>query len=119
MADTLAADSTAPGWHHSRPSTGALGLATVRWLAELPEEIRPKLTATRFPHIVDTLCMRWLKPASCRAYFDEVLFDVRGDRQGFPPPVALELAALKDYYEAGLSSTLQGAWGEAAGRSRA
>ena len=41
----------------------------------------------------------WHRPIQLDAYFDDLLIDQRGGRQGFPFAVASELAALKVYYE--------------------
>ena len=97
---------------------GSVSLATFRWLAELPENFRPRETAARFPHIANSLCTRWQAPMACREYFDELLLDARGDRRGFPTPVARELVALKDYYESVVFPTVQTAWDEVARQSR-
>ena len=100
------------------PKQEKVSLPTARWLAELPVEFRPKETAARFPHIANMLSTRWMTPIACREYFEELLLDARGDRQGFPSTVVRELAALKDYYESVVFPTVQTAWDELASQSR-
>jgi hypothetical protein len=92
--------------------------STIRWLAELPEHLRPKEMATRFPHIANRLAVEWPTASTCRPYFDDLLLDSRGDRKGFPERVALELAALKNYYDAVVFPTHQTVWDEIISRSR-
>jgi hypothetical protein len=45
-------------------------------------------------------------------YFNEILFDERGGREGFPPDVMAELFALSNYHESTRPSRsqLEGAW---------
>jgi hypothetical protein len=45
-------------------------------------------------------------------YFNEILFDERGDREGFPPEVMAELFALSNYHESTKPSrsALESAW---------
>jgi hypothetical protein len=47
-----------------------------------------------------------------------LLLDDRGNRQGFPKPIAAELAALKDYYDSVLHPTQQTVWDEILGHAR-
>lgn len=112
MADVLGAAALVAGTRRSAFRPVALALPAVRWLDELPESLRPDRTAARFPHIVNTLSMHWQAPQACLAYFDELLIDSRGDRSGFPPKIARELALLKDFYESAVFPTNQTAWDE-------
>lgn len=118
MADVLGSAVLAAGTRSSASKPAVLGLPAVRWLDELPDQVRPDRTAARFPHIVNTLSTRWLTPQACLDYFDELLLDNRGDRSGFPPLIARELALLKDYYESAVFPTHQTAWDELTRRSR-
>ena len=92
--------------------------AAARWMEHLPEHVRPLKTAARFPHIADALAANWQAPDACRAYFDRLLLDQRGNRQGFPKPIAAELAALKDHYESVVHPTRQTVWDEIRGHAR-
>ena len=38
------------------------------------------------------------EPSACRRDFDDLVYDNRGTRKGFPPDVLVELLALRDYY---------------------
>jgi hypothetical protein len=116
MSDAFVFGRSAPVSQQWPSRQVALGLATVRWLAELPEKVRPTQTATRYPHIANALNSRWLTPVACRAYFEELLLDDRVDRQGFPPAVARELVMLQDYYDSVVFPTNQTAWGQMASR---
>ena len=97
---------------------GAPADAGAQWMQQLPLHTRPLQTAARFPHIVSGLAARWHSPKDCRPYLEQLLLDVRGNRQGFPGPVASELAALKDYYESVVHPTQQTVWDEILGHAR-
>jgi len=114
MADVLGSAALASGTRNSASKPVTLSLPAVRWLDELPDQVRPDRTAARFPHIVNTLSTRWQAPQACLAYFEELLLDNRGDRGGFPPQIARELALLKDFYESAVFPTNQTAWDELA-----
>jgi len=75
---------------------------TSAWLAELPREVRPLVLAQRYARIVNKLAHLWRIPVQFQDYLTDLLLVRRGDsiRQGFPPPVARELAALGAYYDA-------------------
>jgi len=110
MGDAFVFGGSAPVSQQWPSRQVALGLATVRWLAELPEKVRPTQTAARFPHIANSMNTRWLTPAACRAYFGELLLGDRIGRQGFPPPVARELVMLQDYYDTVVFPTHKNEW---------
>ena len=65
-----------------------------------PQDIRSTALAQRYPRIVNLVALDWKKPAPCRRYLSELLFDHRrGNRQGFPLDVHRELEALQDYLD--------------------
>lgn len=68
------------------------------WLKSLPEAVRPTKLAASYPRVANRLCQCWRRPIEADRYFDDLLTDKRGGRQGFPIGVALELASLNDYY---------------------
>jgi hypothetical protein len=69
--------------------------ATIRWLSELPEKVRPVVLARLFPRVANKLCSLWTDPLLSNAYLSSLLMDSRdGGREGFPMAVAAELAAL-------------------------
>jgi len=96
----------------------ALTDGAVGWIQSLPQHVRPRQTAARFPHIANALAANWQAPESCRACFEQLLLDHRGNRQGLPRPIAAELAALKDYYESVVHPTQQTVWDEILGHAR-
>jgi hypothetical protein len=54
--------------------------------------------ARQFPRIANRLRHLWKQVASCEVYLDALLVDRRGSRKGFPPKIAQELEALREYY---------------------
>ena len=69
--------------------------ATILWLTELPEGLRPRELERLFPRIANKLCSLWPTAPLCNEYLTSLLMDTRdGARQGFPKAVAAELAAL-------------------------
>jgi hypothetical protein len=86
---------------HVRRSSGTNPIlldATVAWLEELPHTVRPNALASRFPRIANSIADLWRRVARCEEYLDSLVVDHRGDRKGFPPEVAQELATLRSYY---------------------
>jgi hypothetical protein len=80
----------------AEPAT--LASAAREWLAELPADVRPVELAAYYPRIANELSSRWRKVAPCEQYLDELVFDRRGGRTGFPRNIGRELASLRDYY---------------------
>jgi hypothetical protein len=68
------------------------------------------LVPIEYVRIANALARAWSAPRACLEYFDDLLIDRRGGRQGFPFDVALELAGLKDYYETEVHPTSQTVW---------
>ena len=110
----LARGSTRP----RRRAPAALASAAVTWMQQLPPRVQPSRTADRFPHIVNSFADCWSAPQRCRDYFEQLLIDRRGERLGFPKPIASELAALKDYYDSVVHPTEQTVWDEIASAAR-
>ena len=74
---------------------------TAKWLASLPEQVRPIALSNRYARIANVLALDWNRPAACRRYFDDLLLDrSRNRRQGFPVDVHRELETLRAYYDA-------------------
>ena len=71
---------------------------TRTWLASLPQGVRPMELARQFPRIANRLRHLWKQVAKCEEYLDALLVDRRGTRKGFPPKIAQELEALREYY---------------------
>ena len=68
-------------------------------LHSLDNRVLPVHLACRFPRVMNEIARLWRRPARLDRYFDDLLIDQRGGRQGLPFAVATELAALKDYYQ--------------------
>ena len=72
--------------------------STIDWLANLPPQARPLALATKFPRVANRIAHEWNEPSACRRDFDDLVYDNRGSRKGFPPDVLGELLTLRDYY---------------------
>ena len=68
------------------------------WLDVLPPAAFPGALATHYPRIVNLIAMLWSHSIGCSAYFDELIIDRRGGRQGFPAAVKHDLLVLRDYW---------------------
>jgi len=64
------------------------------WLRQLPEELRPVVTMSRYPRIVNAIAATWDKAADRTDTFDHLLNDRRVGRRGFPIDVEREISAL-------------------------
>jgi hypothetical protein len=84
----------------ARDEPAALDDVTLAWLVTLPEHARPATLALRYPRIANRLCSLWRLVSRCEDYLDDLMFDRRGGRQGFPREVARDVAALHAYYSA-------------------
>lgn len=51
----------------------------------------------KFPRIVDSICLQWGRD-ELEPYLDGLLFDERGDRQGFPDAIVGEILFLQDIH---------------------
>ena len=72
--------------------------ATVAWMAGLPDGVRPKHLAQRFPRIANKICAMWKHPVRCSTYIAGLLIVGRVRREGFPMPVAKEIGKLTVHY---------------------
>lgn len=88
---------------------------TFKWLASIPPKARPYELAKQFPRIANRLADSWALPFQCEQYLDELMMDSRGDRKGFPPEVATEIAALKMHFMKTSPSVHFGVWGNRIG----
>jgi len=68
------------------------------WLLALPEAVRPNALAASHPRVVNRMCQFWRRPTEMDRYFEDLLTDRRGGRQGFPFNIANEIASLSEYY---------------------
>ena len=93
-----------PGYweERRRPLTAtdrALAGAALEWIVRLPPALRPRALAERYPRVVNLIAETWSTPQQWRGTFDELMFDSRGARQGFPHEIELELQSLRRYRE--------------------
>lgn len=72
--------------------------ASIQWFESLPRGVRPVALTTHYARIVNLIVRQWNENKACCAYFDDLLTDRRGNRQGFPRDVYRELKALREYY---------------------
>lgn len=71
---------------------------TVRWLATLPDHVRPVELTRKYPRIANKIATLWRRVARCEEFLDDLVVDHRGGRRGFPMAIAQELTALRRYY---------------------
>ena len=77
-------------------------------LASLDDGVRPKELASRYPRIVNKIARDWRLPSQLDRYFQELLMDTRGNRQGFPLKIVMELSTLREHYT-GMSGSARAA----------
>ena len=79
------------------------------------DKLYPHKTAEKYPRILERITILWGTVGMSR-YFNEILFDERGDREGFPPEVMAEIFALSNYHESTKPSrsALESAWHDGA-----
>jgi hypothetical protein len=82
------------------PTSGDLELSeeAKQFIASLDLSVRPIETAKQFPRIVNRIASLWKKPFLMDGYFEDLLIDKRGNRQGFPLRIAGEITALQAHY---------------------
>jgi|SRR5437660_3703429 len=109
---SLPPNATAPGRSPGNPGDESHDWFTVRkarpadyllpvsqrWMDHLPHDVCPLTLATRFPRIVNLVAMQWNDRAGCPAYFEDLLHDRRGGRQGFPADVQRDISNLRSYW---------------------
>jgi hypothetical protein len=71
---------------------------TFKWLATLPAQVRPMVTARQYARIVNRIGDLWSHCEFTRLYLQSLLIDRRPGREGFPSAVRDELEVLQDYY---------------------
>ena len=87
-----------------------LSLDAVDWLQALPHDVRPVNLAQRHPRICNRIAERWKYPELMVPYFDDLLMDGRGGRQGFPMSIAIEISSLREHYQATVSAATDDVW---------
>lgn len=79
--------------------TDAVHAETLIWVDKLPHRVQPHDLQVRYPRILNQVYKLWDSAPRCIAYLDDLMRDLRGDRQGFPMKIASELADLRAYRE--------------------
>jgi hypothetical protein len=72
---------------------------TFRWIAKLPQRVRPFALLRQYPRIANMMAGMWPDQEAYHAYLHDLLTDRRGNRRGFPPEIVQELFALRVHYE--------------------
>jgi len=92
--------NSSPDWSRLRKAAPVNYMLpkSLAWVTSLPKNVRPWALVAQYPRIANSLAFEWNKPATCRAYFDDLLVDHRGSRKGFPADVQRDLLKLRDYY---------------------
>jgi hypothetical protein len=98
------------------PEDRTLNAAAQVWYAALPKTVQPALLAERYPGICNRMSERWQHPDLVIPYFDDLLMDNRGGRQGFPISIAIEIASLKEYFLDALAAHKLDVWDRNVGR---
>jgi len=70
----------------------------LRLLVALDTKVALQELPARFPRILNWIATVWPRPSEAERYFDDLLLDERGSRNGFSQPVISELTALRHYY---------------------
>jgi hypothetical protein len=77
-------------------ATQMLTSDALKWLAQLPRDVRPLELFHTYPRIANQLAA-FANPAAVSAFLADLLIDNRGGRQGFPGGIALELSRLQEH----------------------
>ena len=67
-------------------------------LDQLPADLLAH-TAREFPHLIERFAANWSSPMAMQKVFDELTFESRPSRKGFPLAVLSELTELRNFYE--------------------
>jgi hypothetical protein len=79
---------------------GGLSAVAIDWARNvIPFEIYPRSSLDRFPRIINKIAALWREPAQFRPYMDDLLCDERGDRQGCPFDILVELTNLRQEHD--------------------
>jgi hypothetical protein len=95
--DLEPAHATAADWNAVRKAhpLNQILPATRRWFDSLPASCRPIEMMKTYPRIANRVAVAWREPQTAQEFINDLLLDRRGERQGFPPFVTLELMRLR------------------------
>jgi hypothetical protein len=74
-----------------------MGDTLVEKLKAAPQQVYPQHLLATFPRIAGCIAGLW-GHREIEAYFQDLMIDDRGNRQGFPPEVLMEILALRTYH---------------------
>lgn len=83
-----------------------------RWMATLPRDCRPIETGRRYARIVNRIAAIWEDEVLTMDYLNSLTISDRPHRQGFPPEVGREIAALSRLASERLPASLFDPWGD-------
>ena len=83
-----------------------------RWLASLPAEFRPIETGRRYARIVNRIAAIWEDEMLTMDYLNSLTMSDRPHRQGFPPEIGREIAALSRLANERMPANLFDPWGD-------
>jgi hypothetical protein len=94
MASLLSPEYWAKVRRKTLATDRALTGRSMKWLAELPEDLRPVITMQRYARVINVIVNAWPSADDRDEVFDNLLNDRRKGRRGFPIDVERELSAL-------------------------
>lgn len=71
-------------------------------LPDVPPEAFPQQLVATYPRIIERIVELWGRADEIEAYFQTLMLDHRGSRQGFPEEVLTEIVKLRSYYRSRL-----------------
>lgn len=74
-----------------------MGDTLVEKLRAAPQEVYPQQLLASFPRIAARIAGLW-GHREIEAYFQDLMIDERGNRQGFPPEVLMDILRLRTYH---------------------
>jgi hypothetical protein len=82
-----------------RPEDRALTTGATAFLSKLPIQNLPTQCAKQYPRIINRMAELSVAPAGLREYLKDLCMGEADGRQGFPADVALEIGAVRRYYD--------------------
>jgi hypothetical protein len=94
MASMLSPEYWAKVRRKTLATDRALTGRSMKWLADLPEDVRPVITMQRYARVINVIVDAWPNADDRDEVFENLLNDRRKGRRGFPIDVERELSAL-------------------------
>ena len=70
----------------------------IRLMCQLEKKVTVTALADDYPRVLNRIAVLWSRPVELHAYFDGLLHDNRGNREGFPFEVLTQINALQHFY---------------------